>query len=254
MKNMWRTLISCFAVVCLVVLTGCNDAGLSSTSSTSTSIATPDSTTLSSPIALKPTSPPTADSTLKKFAQLAGKATVEMKLKGGVVTIEVDGTAAPITAGNFIDLVKRGTYTNLIFHRVVREPAPFVAQGGDPLGNGTGGFIDPVTGSERQIPLEILPEGGKKPVYSKTFNEAGITKPPMLKHVKGAVAMARSQSPDSGSSQFYITLADVNFLDGSYAVFGYVTDGMELVDKIQVGDRIESITVTKGIENLKSPT
>lgn len=252
---MWRIVISWFAVICLVVVSGCGDAGLSLNSSTppdsssGNSASNPVSTT-----AVKPTSSasPTPDSPLAKLARLSGTATVEMKLKSGLVTIEVDGTNAPITAGNFVDLVKRGTYTNLIFHRVVREPNPFVAQGGDPLGNGTGGFVDPVTGAERRIPLEILPKGAESPIYSKTLESAGITEPPKLRHSRGAVAMARSQSPDSASSQFYITLSDVNFLDGSYAVFGYVTSGMEFVDKIQVGDRIESITVTKGLENLRN--
>jgi peptidyl-prolyl cis-trans isomerase B (cyclophilin B) len=257
---MWRIVISWFAVICLVVVSGCGDAGLSLNSSTTDSSSgnsTSTNSTSPNPVsttAVKPTSSasPTPDSPLAKLARLSGTATVEMKLKSGVVTIEVDGTNAPITAGNFVDLVKRGTYTNLIFHRVVREPNPFVAQGGDPLGNGTGGFVDPATGTERRIPLEILPEDAKSPIYSKTLESTGITKPPKLKHSRGAVAMARSQSPDSASSQFYITLADVNFLDGSYAVFGYVTSGMEFVDKIQVGDRIESITVTKGLENLKN--
>jgi peptidyl-prolyl cis-trans isomerase B (cyclophilin B) len=74
-----------------------------------------------------------------------------------------------------------------------------------------------------------------------------------LRHSKGAIAMARSQQPNSASCQFYFTLDDVYFLDGSYAVFGYVTEGMEFVKQIKVGDVIESITITKGEENLKQP-
>jgi peptidyl-prolyl cis-trans isomerase B (cyclophilin B) len=190
------------------------------------------------------------DSAYSKLPTLNGSATVEMKLSYGTVTIEVDGKNAPITAGNFVDLVKRGFYNNLIFHRVIREPSPFVAQGGDPLGNGTGGFINPATAQARNIPLEITIAKDSKPQYSRTLKSDEI---PQLRHSRGAVAMARSQAPDSASSQFYIALADVNFLDGSYAVFGYVTSGMDVVDKIKLGDRILSMTVTKGVENLKVP-
>ncbi|MEB3313086.1 MAG: peptidylprolyl isomerase, partial [Cyanobacteriota bacterium] len=79
-----------------------------------------------------------------------------------------------------------------------------------------------------------------------------VDAPPALNHRRGAIAMARSQAPDSASSQFYITLADLPFLDGNYAVFGYVTQGMEVVDTIQQGDRIESARVVKGLEQLKT--
>ena len=80
---------------------------------------------------------------------------------------------------------------------------------------------------------------------------ARLAGPPLLNHTRGAVAMARSQFPDSASSQFYITLADLPFLDGSYAVFGYVKEGMEVVDQIQQGDVITLATVTDGSDNLK---
>lgn len=192
---------------------------------------------------------------MKDLPTLTGKATVVMTVKGAPITIEVDGTNAPITAGNFVDLVQRGVYDGLVFHRVVRQPEPFVVQGGDPQGKdpkfptqrlGTGGFIDPKTGSERTIPLEITPQGAQSPLYSE------ITSSPKLKHLRGAVAMARSQAPDSASSQFYFTLADLPFLDGSYAVFGKVTSGMDVVDKVQQGDRIDSAKVTSGAENLKN--
>ena len=183
--------------------------------------------------------------------RLEGKATVVMKVNGSPITIEVNGEEAPITAGNFVDLVKRGVYDGLTFHRVVREPQPFVAQGGDPKGNGTGGFIDPQTNQERRIPLEIKPQGADKPVYSLTFEMAQVSKPPILSHNRGAIAMARSQSPDSASSQFYFALTDLLFLDGNYAVFGYVTSGMDIVDEIRQGNKIESAEVTAGLENLK---
>lgn len=198
---------------------------------------------------------------MKDLPVLEGKATVVMTVKGQPITIEVDGTNAPITAGNFVDLVQRGVYDGLVFHRVVRQPEPFVVQGGDPQGKdpnfpqsrlGTGGFTDPNTGRERRIPLEIKPEGAESPLYSKTLKSAGVSGSPQLRHTRGAVAMARSQPPDSASSQFYIALADLPFLDGDYAVFGRVTSGMEVVDTIEQGDRIESAKVTQGVENLRN--
>ncbi|WP_445251247.1 peptidylprolyl isomerase [Microcoleus sp. herbarium5] len=214
-------------------------------------------------ISLSPSPSPAAVATSSQFSnlpRLEGKATVVMTVKGSPITIELDGTNAPITAGNFVDLVQKGVYDGLVFHRVVREPQPFVVQGGDPQGKdpkfptarlGTGGFIDPKTSAERRIPLEIKAKGAANQTYSATLEEAGVKEKPVLMHSRGAVAMARSQSPDSASSQFYITLTDVPFLDGSYAVFGYVKQGMDVVDKIEAGDRIDKATVTQGLENFK---
>jgi peptidyl-prolyl cis-trans isomerase B (cyclophilin B) len=188
--------------------------------------------------------------TYPNLPRLNGTATVEMTLSSGKVIMEIDGTAAPITAGNFIDLVRRNFYDGLKFHRVVKDPNPFVVQGGDPLGNGTGGFTDPDTKAKRSIPLEIQPVDQPSPVYGRTL---ASTQVPKLRHDRGAVAMARSQMPDSASSQFYIALDNIYFLDGSYAVFGYVKSGMELVDKIKQGDTIVSIKITSGADNLVLP-
>jgi peptidyl-prolyl cis-trans isomerase B (cyclophilin B) len=241
-------------VVGVLVVTGC--ANSSGTTSSSTPSPVASESVSPSPVVQAASSPQLAN-----LPRLEGKATVVMVVKGSPITIEVDGTNAPITAGNFVDLVKRGVYDGLIFHRVIREPQPFVAQGGDPQGKdpkfptarlGTGGFIDPATSKERYIPLEIKPKSGKEPIYSRTLEQAGVNTQPALKHTRGAVAMARSNPPDSASSQFYIALSDLPFLDGSYAVFGYVTQGMEVVDQIQQGDRIESAKVTQGLEKLKS--
>lgn len=202
----------------------------------------------------------TSSPQLSNIPKLEGKATVVMTVKGSPITIEIDGTEAPITAGNFVDLDQRGVYDGLVFHRVVRDPEPFVVQGGDPQGKdpkfpqdglGTGSFVDPATSQPRYVPLEITPQGAQQPIYSKPFDRAGISVPPKLRHTRGAVAMARSSPPDSASAQFYFALADLPFLDGSYAVFGYVKSGMDVVDKIQQGDRIESAKVTQGAENLK---
>ena len=131
----------------------------------------------------------------------------------GTIKAELYVKQAPITTKNFIDLANSGFYNGLAFHRV--EPG-FVVQGGDPNGDGTGG-------SGKTIPLEINPE---------------------LKHVKGALAMARTQDPNSATSQFYITLAETPFLDGQYAVFGKVIQGIDVVGKIKVGDRMNKVTIS----------
>ncbi|GFZ99863.1 peptidylprolyl isomerase [Okeania sp. KiyG1] len=243
-RKISQLLLSLIIVVTLLV-TGC----------TATSVPSTEVSTLSSQTTL--------DAKYNSLPQLNGKATVVMTVNSSPITIEVDGTNAPVTAGNFIDLVEKGVYDGLVFHRVVREPQPFVVQGGDPqsknlnipLSNlGTGGFIDPTTSRERYIPLEIKPQDASEPVYSNTLEEAGIAQPPVLPHTRGAVAMARSQFPDSASSQFYFTLTDLPFLNGNYAVFGYVTQGMkEVVDNIEAGDRIESAKVVEGLENLTIP-
>ena len=239
-------------LICVLIFGGC------ATNTTSTEIQNnnPAGSQAATPISQNPTQPMTTN-----LPQLNGKATVVMTVKGSPITIEVDGTNAPVTAGNFVDLVNKGVYDGLVFHRVVRKPDPFVVQGGDPQSKdpkfpsarlGTGGFIDPATSKERMIPLEIKPKGAEQPIYSKTLESARITAAPVLSHRRGAVAMARSQFPDSASSQFYFSLAELPFLDGSYAVFGNVTDGMNVVDQIEQGDRIDSAKVTQGLENLKN--
>jgi peptidyl-prolyl cis-trans isomerase B (cyclophilin B) len=261
-----QKLLLTLVVVGSLILGGCSTPQASSNGASPTSTATEASakTTTTTEAATQTTSVSENSSEsipVNDLPRLEGKATVVMTVKGSPITIEVDGINAPITAGNFVDLVQRGIYDGLSFHRVVRQPQPFVAQGGDPQGKdpkypanrlGTGGFIDPVTGNARYIPLEIKPKGASAPIYSKTLKEAGVNQAPELTHKLGAIAMARSQQPDSASSQFYFTLANQDFLDGDYAVFGNVTDGMSVVDKIQQGDRIDSAKVTQGAENLKN--
>jgi peptidyl-prolyl cis-trans isomerase B (cyclophilin B) len=119
---------------------------------------------------------------------------------------------APISTKNFIDLAEKGFYNGLIFHRYVPG---FVIQGGDPTGTGTGG-------SGKTIPLEV--------------NSS-------LKHELGAVGMARSQDPNSATSQFYVTLDATPNLDGSYAVFGKVIEGMDIVKKLRQGDKMLKVSI-----------
>lgn len=251
-----------FLMVAGLMLGGCSTQQVSSNASSPAETAAQTSTTTTTEATSVSETTSESIPGMNNLPRLEGKATVVITVDGKPITIEVDGTNAPITAGNFVDLVQKGVYDGLVFHRVVRDPQPFVVQGGDPQGKdpkfpagrlGTGGYIDPKTGNERYIPLEIKPQGEAAPIYSKTFEMAGVTKLPELTHKQGAVAMARSQQPDSASSQFYFALADLGFLDGNYAVFGYVTQGFDVVNKIKQGDRIESAKVTQGAENLKVP-
>ena len=138
---------------------------------------------------------------------------VTIETNKGVIKAELYTSLVPVTTKNFIDLANSGFYNGLKFHRVEHG---FVVQGGDPLGDGTGG-------SGKTIPLEINPE---------------------LRHVKGALAMARTSDPNSATSQFYITLAETPFLDGNYAVFGRVVAGMETVEKIKAGDRMNKVYIS----------
>ena len=183
---------------------------------------------------------------------LQGTTQVQLSTNRGEITIEVDGDAAPITAGNFVDLVRRGTYDGTMFHRVVREPVPFVVQGGDPKSKdrsvplnqlGTGSFVDPETGQSRMIPLEISFRGEENPRYSREITNPSQLDSLSLNHERGSVAMARSQAPDSASAQFYIALKPLPELDGRYAVFGRVIEGMDVVDEIRQGDRINKASI-----------
>ncbi len=124
----------------------------------------------------------------------------------GTITVELDGDTAPITVENFITLAKDGFYDGLTFHRIMDG---FMIQGGDPSGNGTGG-------SDKTIKGEFAANGVDNPIS----------------HKAGVISMARAQDPDSASSQFFITVADSEFLDGQYAAFGHVTEGMDVALQI----------------------
>ena len=124
----------------------------------------------------------------------------------GTISLELDADTAPISVTNFINLANEGFYDGLTFHRII---SGFMIQGGDPNGNGTGG-------SEKTIKGEFSANGVENDIS----------------HVRGVISMARANDPDSGSSQFFIVHEDSTFLDGQYAAFGHVTDGMDVVDAI----------------------
>lgn len=156
---------------------------------------------------------------------------VEITMKDrGVIRLELDAEAAPLTVENFVQLVEEEFYDGLIFHRVIQD---FMIQGGDPTGTGMGG-------PGHQIKGEFKSNGWDNPIS----------------HTRGVISMARSQDPDSAGSQFFITHGDATFLDGDYAAFGCVVEGMDVVDAIATaatdsGDRpkedvvIESIRVVE---------
>lgn len=124
----------------------------------------------------------------------------------GTISLELDADTAPISVTNFINLANEGFYDGLTFHRII---SGFMIQGGDPNGNRTGG-------SEKTIKGEFSANGVENDIS----------------HVRGVISMARANDPDSGSSQFFIVHEDSTFLDGQYAAFGHVTDGMDVVDAI----------------------
>jgi peptidylprolyl isomerase len=191
--------------------------------------------------------------------QLKGRATIDVATSKGDLTIVVDGYSAPVTAGNFVDLVQRGFYDGLSFTRAEES---YVLQIGDPPGAEVG-FIDPATKAYRAVPLEVLVQGDKEPTYGITLEEAGryLDNPVLPFSAYGAVAMARpGDDANGGSSQFFfflfepeLTPAGLNLLDGRYAVFGYVVRGKEVLEKLKQGDTIDSAKVTRGLENLVEP-
>lgn len=138
---------------------------------------------------------------------LSGNHHAEIDVKDyGVIKVELNADEAPITVTNFVKLAKEGFYDGLTFHRIING---FMIQGGDPEGNGTGGADETIKGE---------------------FSANNVDN--VLKHTRGAISMARSQDYDSASSQFFIVHQTTSSLDGQYAVFGYVYEGMDVVDKI----------------------
>ncbi|KAM0906161.1 hypothetical protein ACQ4PT_017089 [Festuca glaucescens] len=217
---------------------------------------------------------------------LKGRATVDMKVKikdnpnveDCVFRIVLDGYNAPVTSGNFLDLVERKFYDGM----EVQRADGFVVQTGDPEGPAEG-FIDPSTGKSRTIPLEIMVDGEKAPIYGETLEELGLykaqTKLPLMHlerwqwlerahafpNCSGWICIKKNFSMEfddnSASSQIFwllkeseLTPSNSNILDGRYAVFGYVTENEDYLADLKVGDVIESIQVVSGLDNLVNPS
>ena len=160
----------------------------------------------------------------KKTKTLKGNYQVEIKIKDyGTIYAEIDADTASITVTNFVNLCKNHFYDGLTFHRIIKD---FMIQGGDPNGDGTGGSEETIKGE---------------------FSDNGVENP--LKHTRGALSMARSQDNDSASSQFFIVQKTASHLDGQYAVFGYVYEGRDLVDKICDDVQVEDNNGTVAKEN-----
>ena len=155
---------------------------------------------------------------------LTGKHHAEIVVQDyGTIKVELDADQAPITVQNFIDLANSGFYDGLTFHRIIEG---FMIQGGDPNGDGTGGSGHTIRGE---------------------FTQNGVNN--TLSHARGAISMARSSAVNSASSQFFIVHEDSTYLDGSYAVFGYVTEGMDVVDAIATSVTAEDSNGTVAKEN-----
>lgn len=188
-----------FLLVLAVLVMGLSACGSSKSDTTSETKATK-----------APKATETAEVTKKpesKTTDTKGKHHAKIKVKDyGTIEVELDGDTAPITVANFIKLVNEKFYDGLTFHRIM---SGFMIQGGDPLGNGTGGSDETIKGE---------------------FSSNGVEN--NISHKRGVISMARSSDPDSASSQFFIMHQDSTYLDGEYAAFGKVTKGMKVVDKI----------------------
>lgn len=155
---------------------------------------------------------------------LSGKHHAEITVKDyGTIKVELDADTAPVTVTNFVDLANDGFYDGLTFHRII---SGFMIQGGDPQGNGTGGSGKTIKGE---------------------FSSNGVENP--ISHERGVISMARSRDYDSASSQFFIMHEDTDSLDGEYAAFGHVTEGMEIVDKICEDTKVDDDKGTVAAEN-----
>ena len=219
------------SMVAAMLMTGVLFMGCGSHSGSKT---TQESTSRSDTSSSISSSSKESDSDIEDGEALTGKHHVEIAVKDyGTIKVELDADIAPITVTNFVNLAKGGFYDGLTFHRIIDG---FMIQGGDPLGNGTGGADENIKGE---------------------FAQNGVEN--SISHVRGTISMARSQEYYSAISQFFIVQSDSTYLDGQYAGFGTVTEGMEIVDKIcqdiPVQDNngtvspddqpvIESITVT----------
>ena len=189
--------------------------------------------------------------------RLLGRATVAIETNKGTLTTVIDGYNAPVTGGAFVDLVQRGFYDGLPF---IRAEDFYVLQTGDPKGPDEG-YIDPRSKQERTVPLEIRIKGDQAPIYNLTFEDVGRFKAEAVLPFAtyGTLGWAHSDEQlDDGSSQFFfflyepeLTPAGLNLVDGRYAAFGYVVDGMDVLEELSVDDTIIKAKVMTGADNLK---
>lgn len=213
-----KKIFTCFLCISLLaaVLTGCGskgddsaqaDTGKTESTDTDRTEGTAKDTSKDTDTSSTKDAEQKKDAPSEEESYLEGLHHVEIEVQDyGTIALELDADTAPISVTNFIRLAEDGFYDGLTFHRII---SGFMIQGGDPKGNGTGG-------SDKTIKGE--------------FSENGVENE--ISHVRGVISMARSNDPDSASSQFFIVHEDSPFLDGSYAAFGHVTEGMEVVDKI----------------------
>ncbi len=186
---------------------------------------------------------------------LDGKINVLIQTKKGEIIIELNGNSAPITAGNFLDLINRKIYNGTSFHRVIKSPYPFIIQAGNirldnriKFNKNKGGIsnIKSHYTSHRLIPLELKLINENKPRYNSKITNPKELSLLELTHKRGALAMARAQGVNSASTQFYIALKALPELDGRYSVFGKVIKGMQVVDSLEQGEKIlTAITLLK---------
>jgi len=201
--------------------------------------------------------PFTIPSEFDALPRLLGRATVTISTTKGDLTAVIDGYNAPLTGGAFVDLVQRQFYDGLPF---TRAEDFYVLQTGDPKGDGAG-FVDAKTGQERHVPLEILISGDSAPIYNETFEDIGRYKAePVLPFATyGTLGWAHSDDAlDDGSSQFFLFLSEpeltpagLNLIDGRYAAFGYVVEGLDVLNELTAEDGIVSAKLLEGAENLQ---
>lgn len=187
------------AVVISAVIDGGRNADDASEAESSAASASSDGDAGSAESAAEDLAVSADDITVSYYADIAVK-------DYGTITVALDAEEAPVTVANFVKLAREGFYDGLTFHRIMDG---FMIQGGDPNGDGTGGSDETIKGE---------------------FSQNGVEN--NISHVRGAISMARSSSYDSASSQFFIVQSDSTFLDGQYAGFGFVTEGMDIVDRI----------------------
>lgn len=195
------TLLLCLALSA-TILSGCGSKQADITNADETTEVTDPSDTESTPEDASDNASSDESADL-----LSGLHHVEIEIADyGTISLELDADTAPISVTNFINLANDGFYDGLTFHRIIKD---FMIQGGDPLGNGTGGADNNIKGE---------------------FQNNGVEND--ISHVRGVISMARANDPDSASSQFFIVHQDSTYLDGDYAAFGHVTEGIEIVDQI----------------------